>query len=135
MTPLKRQQYDQERTRQLTLSRARRFNLRLMRKAVKDVLENAKSSLQLLHYEVVYSETPLGVQKNELRKILQMLWGRVKTALLGKFTAVKTAFYRNIQHYVLLPTVSDRLMLLQEQLWRYKFRVLLALLFVGFMSK
>jgi len=134
-TPLKRQEYDEERTRQIALFRARRFNLRRMRKYVTGQLENVKSALQLLHYEVAYTETAQGLQKNELRKTLQLLWGRVKMALLSKLAAVKTSFHRNIQHYVLLPSVADRVMLLQEQLWRYKFRVLLTLLIVVFVRK
>eukprot|EP01032_Pedospumella_encystans_P007813 gene7813-9321_t len=134
-TPVKRQQYDEERTRQIALSRARRFNLRRVRKYVTGQFENVKSSLQLLQHEVTYTETAQGLQKNELSKTLQLLWGRIKKALLGKFAALKTSFHRNIQHYVLLPSVADRVMLLQEQLWRYKFHVLLTLLFVAFVRK
>lgn len=106
-----------------------------MRKLLMDQLDNWKSSLQLLHHEVAYTETILGLQKNSLGKSLQLLWEKLRNIITAKVTATKRSFNHQIEHYVLLPTVGDRLQLLHEQLWRNKFHVAFTLLFLALLQR
>lgn len=130
-SPARREEYDTERRRTVALARARRFNPRRIRKYLADQAENWKSSLQLLHHEVVFSETPAGLQRNSVGKMLRLLYERVKQAVKAKFVELKLALHREIEHYVLLPSAGDRLQLLHEQLWRHKYHVLALLFFVA----
>jgi len=130
-SPAQREQYDTERRSQVASARARRFNSRKIRKRLTDELENWKSALLLLHYEVVFTETASGLQRNGAGQTLQLLYERVKSAVMAKVAGMKLALHREIEHYVLLPSTGDRLQLLHEQLWRHKYHMLVLLLFVG----
>ena len=129
--PVRRAEYDAEYRREVAVARAKRFNPRKIRKRLADELENWRSALLLFHYEVVFTESASGLQRNSVGKTLRILCERVKNAVKAKFTGMKLALHREIEHYVLLPSTGDRLQLLHEQLWRQKYHILVFLLFVG----
>lgn len=122
-TPTRRAQYDQEVRRQQVVARARRWNVRRLKKWLAGFVENSKSSLQLLHYELTVDET--SGQKRDLRQSATLLWRRVAEMIVLQRNALVKYGLHLLEHYVLLPSYADRFQLLHQQWWKCKHGIFL----------
>jgi hypothetical protein len=132
-SPTKRAEYDQELSRKVRVARAKRWSVRRMKKHIHDTLTNWKSSLQLFHHEITHIEGTPG--RVGLTQSAALLWRKVSGAAQAVFARMVEHIALNLEHYGLLPSTKDKLLLLSEQLGRHKFKWTLVVLILGLLLR
>jgi hypothetical protein len=132
-SPAKRAEYDQELSRKVRVARAKRWSVRRMKKHVHATLTNWKSSLQLFHHEITHIEGTPG--RVGLTRSAALLWRKVSGAAQAVFVRMVEHVALNLEHYGLLPSTKDKLLLLSEQVGRHKFKWMLVVLILGLLLR
>lgn len=128
-SPARRAQYDQEAQRRIVMAKARRWNMRRLKKWVVDYVDNTKSSLQLLHYQLTTDEHT--GKKLTTQQSGNLLGQMIAKIVVSKRDALVKSTLRLVEHYALLPTYTDRYQLLHQHWWKYKTHILLLVSCLG----